>query len=172
MPNGSARDATSAATMDCIRPQTAFVCGVAHHEGCQLRRKGGVDEYVARPGLVEHGDGVALAEGRILGARHQADVGDIALVAYHVAADVAADVLNQAVVAHGNVAQHGAAYARVAGKSLAHFYHLVEQPEAHVAAEGHIANVHRGEILGHGDARPVIGGASLALKGLYLVYCK
>ena len=74
------------------------------HESCRLGGQAVVEHHVAAAGLIEYGHYVALSVGGTLGCGHCTYAGYDAFLAYCVAADVASYVLNEAVVAHRNVA--------------------------------------------------------------------
>ena len=136
-----------------------------HHEGGYLTCESVVEDEVTVAHLVEHRDEVALAIGCSLGGLHGAHIGDKAVVAYHIVVDIARDVLNEAVVADGDIAQRCVVHSRMLEESLAHLHTLVKMSEAYVAIEHHAVEIIWCEVFAYFNALPVFRPTAVSLKG-------
>ena len=84
-----------------------------NHKSSQLTIQTAEKHEVALSHLIKHTNEVALSKGSPLGSFHSANVAYITIVAYGVVIDIVTYLLNQAVVAHCNVAQCGIVDTRV-----------------------------------------------------------
>ena len=91
--------------------------------------------HIAVAHLVEHAHQMALAIGGTLGGLHRTDVGDVAVVANGIVVDEVANLLDEAVVTHGDVAQRGIVDTGALGETLGHLDLLLEYAQPDVAIE-------------------------------------
>ena len=90
---------------------------ILHHEGSQLRVEVAEEDDVAVAHLVEDTHQMTFSVGGSFGSLYRRDVRDVALVAYGVVVDEVAHLLDEAVVANGDVTQRGVVDARMFGEA-------------------------------------------------------
>ena len=143
-----------------------------HHERGKLAVQSVIEYHVAVANLVEYRYEIALTVGRTFGSLHGAYVRYVAVVAYCVVVYVVADVLYEAVVADGYVAQGGVVYARVLNKTLAHLHAFLKRAELYGAVEHHAVEIVGLEVLCNAYGRPVLGPAAVVLEQPYFLFGK
>ena len=107
-----------------------------------------------------------------VGSGDHAYIGYDTLLANIVARDIIAYIFDEAVVAYGDVAQHGTTNTCVAREALVDLDGLVKYSERDFSIEIHVADILRRKIFRHGYACPVVGMASVLFEYRNLVYCK
>ena len=112
-----------------------LVAVVVHHEGGELTGESVEEHDVAIAHLIKYGDEVAFSKSGSLCGLDGVDIADVALVAYGIVVDEVADILDEAVVADGDVTQSGALDAAVLDKAFADFYLFSESTDAHLSIE-------------------------------------
>ena len=137
-----------------------LVAEMLHHEGGKLAIEVVEEDDVAVAHLVEYGDEVALAKGGSLGRLHLRDVGDIAVVADSVVVDVVACLLDEAIVADGDIAERGVVDARVFLEAGAYLDVLLHLAQSDVAIEHHaVVKLRCPAFYGYRHPLPVLGPA-------------
>ena len=141
-----------------------FVVEVFHHEGSKLAVQVGEEDGIAVARLVQHADQVALSVGSSLGGLHHREVRYEAVVADGIVVDIAADVLDEAVVADDDVAQRGVADARMLVEAARYLDVLLKHTEEHLAIERYVAQMVRVEIVSYVDGCPVFCRTSVIFQ--------
>jgi hypothetical protein len=78
-----------------------------HHQRSHLRVQLAEDGHIAITHLVEHGDDTTLAIGGIVSGLECTDVRDVTVITNGIVVDLVTHLLNQTVVAHGDIPQGG-----------------------------------------------------------------
>ena len=78
-----------------------------HHQTGHLRIQLTEDGHITITHLVEHGDHTTLTISGIISGLEGTDVRDVTVVTDGIVVDVVTHLLNQAVVAHGDIPQGG-----------------------------------------------------------------
>ena len=146
-----------------------LVVTVLHHQGSKLAVQVAEQQQVAVTHLVEYRDGVALA---IVGVTLRVDgahIGDIAAVTNCHVVQVVADILNQAVVADGHVAQRGIVDAAVFHKAVGDFDSAFATAQACPAVELHTMAALDIKLISYSYFVPVLSPAVVLLQRFNLL---
>ena len=123
-----------------------------------------MEEYhIAVAHLVEHANEVTFTKRSAIGSLHSRDVADVTVVADGVVVDKVAYLLDQAVVADGDIAQGGIIDAGMLGEALGNLYLLLEHAETDVTIEYYTMEAIGREILSYKNATPVFCPAAVLL---------
>ena len=139
-----------------------------HHQCCQLAVQFTEEDEVAVSGLVEHGNEPSLSVGGFLARVDGAHVGDIASVADVHVIDKVANVLNQASIANGHIAQCGIVNATILDKTVTHFYSSLAASQPCLSIENHAVASVGIEAFTHSNLHPVLSQASIGSQDFNL----
>ena len=127
------------------------------------------EHHIAIAHLVEDADQMAFTKGSTLSGLHRRDIRDIAVVANGIVVDEVANLLDETVVAHSDIAQGGIIDTRVFHKAFGHFHLLLEDTQSDVAIEDDTMEVVGRKLLSDLYALPVFSPTAIILEDLYLL---
>ena len=170
--------ATGAGFLDRLRHHAldgihhGLVVAMLDHKRRQLAVEVSQQQQVAVAHLVEHGDGVALAVVGIANGVDGAHIRDIAPVTDGHIIQIVTDILDEAVVSDGHIAQRGVVDAAVLHKAVSDFHCSAAVTQSRPSVELHTMAAARVIIGRYLDVFPVLCPTVILFQGFDLLVCQ
>ena len=148
------------------------VMEMTHHESGQLGTEGRIEHHIALSYLIEHAHEIALSIGGTLGGLYRRDIRDIAVITDIIIVDVVADILDQAVVADGDIAQGSITNAGMLEEAFGYLHIALKHADADIAVQLDILHITGTEIVGYLNRAPVLSPTILVFEESNLLICQ